>query len=110
MKLNKKNWPKNIVYHDYEIYFSKHGLDYPLPLKFNIENYYSAGVIRKKELINKAFYIGVCRNACIAKWDADKNVFWYLRTKFKNTFFESINHVANDDGYDLFIPMELYKK
>jgi len=64
------------------------------------------GAISKSELVDCAQYLGVCRNAYVAKWLADKNKFVYLRTKFGKTFAEEINHPEDDDGYDLFIPYE----
>jgi ATP sulfurylase len=84
------------------------GSKYPIPLSFDIEEYYKLGVVRKEDLVDGKTYIGICRNATTAKWDAEKNVFTYLRTKFNLTFPEDINHIADDDGYDLFIPIKLF--
>ncbi len=64
------------------------------------------GAIPKSELVHCAQYLGVCRNACVAKWDAKNQKFYYLRTKFEHTFMEKINHPEDDDGFDLFIPYE----
>jgi hypothetical protein len=60
-------------------------------------------MIEKKDLVVGSYYVGECRNAYVAKWDGD--LFWYLRTKFGDTFAESIHHPEDDDGYDLFVPI-----
>ena len=64
-------------------------------------------MIAKKDLINNQDYIGACRNAFVAKWIKEKEMFCYIRTKFGSTFLEWIRHPEDDDGFDLFIP---YKK
>ena len=85
------------------------GEGYPLPKVFDVEDYYSVDVIRKEDLVDGKIYIGLCRNTTTAKWDAKKDVFTYLRVKFYHYFFEDINHISDDDGYDLFIPIEEVK-
>ena len=67
------------------------------------------GMIPKKDLVSGRSYIGSCRNANIAEWDGKKQVFYYLRTKFGDTFAESIKHPEDDDGYDIFVPVEEIK-
>lgn len=61
-------------------------------------------MIAKKDLKHGAYYYGDCRNANTARWDADKNKFFYWRTKFTMRFVEDINHPEDDDGFDLFVP------
>lgn len=68
----------------------------------NIEN---VRPIPKKELVIGKTYNGFCRNASEAVWNG--KVFTYKRYKFGDTFDEDINHYEDDDGYDLFIPMEI---
>lgn len=117
MKLNKKEWLEILNKHGDEIQ-SKGELaakrlgrnKYPVPHNFYLKYYYDKGIIRKVNLIDGAFYFGLCRNVGIAQWDAKENVFWYLRIKFNTKFFEKINHISNDDGYDLFLPTEIYNK
>lgn len=60
--------------------------------------------ITKEHLQDGAYYIGKCRNASIARWDAKENKFYYWRQKFSFLFIESINHPEDDDGFDLFYP------
>jgi len=74
--------------------------------KSNKEIVKEIGAIQKADLIDQAQYLGVCRNAYVAKWDAKREKFIYLRTKFGNTFAEEICHPEDDNGYDLFIPYE----
>lgn len=68
------------------------------------EEVYSKGVLKKEELEIGKYYYGKCRNAKVAMWDG--NVFWYMRTKFSYTYKEDINHLQDDNGYDLFVPLE----
>lgn len=61
--------------------------------------------IAKNDLIVDKSYLGNCRNADIAKWNGEK--FEYQRTKFGDTFTETINHFEDDNGYDVFVPFEI---
>jgi hypothetical protein len=79
----------------------------PKPLTdFHYDKLYDAGVLRKEELEDGAKYIGKCRNAGEAVWHKDKNCFTYLRHKMGGAFDEDINHLADDDGFDLFVPIK----
>jgi hypothetical protein len=62
-------------------------------------------MIAKQELKDGQYYSGRCRNASVAKWDAKRNCFTYMRTKFCDRFAEDINHVDDKNGYDTFIPV-----
>ena len=59
--------------------------------------------IPKANLEHGAYYAGHCRNATIARWNADKNVFVHWRTKFGSTFTEEIHHIDDDNVYDIFV-------
>lgn len=63
------------------------------------------GVLPKESLIPNETYIGKCRNASEAVWNGEK--FCYQRTKFGNTFLETINHFQDDNGFDLFLPIAI---
>ena len=63
--------------------------------------------IPKSELIKGEIYQGECRNSDDARWDGDK--FLYARTKFGSTYLEAIHHFEDDDGYDVFVPIETIK-
>lgn len=71
-----------------------------------LEQAYKDGMIRKSDLKDGKSYKGHCRNASVAVWHADKGCFTYQRTKFRDTFPEDINHPEDDDGFDLFTPIE----
>ena len=63
--------------------------------------------IAKKDLVHGAYYTGRCRNASEARWNADKQVFVYWRTKFDHTFLEEINHPEDDKMFDVFVVKEI---
>lgn len=56
--------------------------------------------MQKKHLIKGAYYVGVCRNANVARWDGEK--FHHWRQKFGSVFVESIKHREDDDAFDVF--------
>lgn len=84
-----------------EIY---HGLHNPLR-PGELERAYELGMLRPSQLEDGAYYLGDCRNATVACWSAEHQTFAYVRNKFGSSFTEEIEHPANDDGYDLFIPV-----
>lgn len=78
----------------------------PNPLrKIHYDILYDIGVLRKEQLIDGEYYEGFCRNADVAMWDEKENCFWYMRHKFGSVFAEKINHLQDDNFYDLFIPI-----
>ena len=79
-------------------------LDPHISKKFDLQAYYDAGVIKKDDLIDGIYYQGLCRNADVAKWDAKNNCFWYIRDRDRRPYKEKINHLADDNGWDLFVP------
>jgi hypothetical protein len=62
--------------------------------------------IKKKDLIHNGIYTGHCRNTDKAIWNINTQKFTYLRTKFGTTFDDTINHFEDDNGYDIFFPLE----
>lgn len=60
--------------------------------------------VRKSDLVDGEYYFGSCRNSNCARWDAEKQEFTYMRTKFGTRFPETIKHPEDDDGFDLFVP------
>ena len=46
-----------------------------------LEAAWFAGMLRKEELKDGAYYWGCCRNARVAMWDADKGSFVHMRLK-----------------------------
>ena len=61
--------------------------------------------IPKNELVIDKEYVGNCRNSGKATWKGDH--FEYLRYKFGNCYLDEINHYEDDDGYDMFVPVEV---
>jgi len=64
-------------------------------------------VLDQVELVHGAYYYGECRNASIARYNAETNRFTYMREKFGSIFVEAIGHAENDDGFDIFKPYGL---
>lgn len=81
-----------------------------------VEKAVSEGLLAKKDLVDGLYYYGHCRNARVARWDANGKPrvgvedgptgrFVHIRTKFGGSFPESINHPEDDNGFDFFIPV-----
>jgi len=70
-----------------------------------LEEGYSCGLIKKKDLETGKKYKGYCRNASIAVWNGSK--FVYERYKFGDILKEEINHPEDDDRYDIFLPFKI---
>lgn len=75
--------------------------------KVNLVAAYQDGMIAKKDLVDGAWYKGHCRNAEFAKWQAAGHCFVYEREKFSMKYTETIQHPEDDDGFDIFVPIEL---
>lgn len=98
--MKKEIYPNIIKFDKNTIYQIK--LPKPIPSVL-YDELYQKGIIPKKELEIGKYYWGKCRNANVALWNGDK--FTYMRTKFNWCYPEDINHLENDDGFDLFIPL-----
>lgn len=61
-------------------------------------------MIAKKDLENLAYYAGTSRNAEVAVWHADRQVFVHIRFKFGRVFLDNTNHPEDDNNYDTFAP------
>ena len=61
--------------------------------------------IPKSELVIDKEYVGNCRNSSKATWKGDH--FEYKRYKFGSCYLDEINHYEDDDGYDVFVPVEV---
>ncbi len=89
-------------------YMVDHDLKYPCPRKCDLEKYYAAGVLKKSDLVNEGYYIGLCRNANVAQWDEYNQVFLCIRWKLGGQRLESIKHFADEQGtiWDAFVPLK----
>jgi hypothetical protein len=81
------------------------------------------GMVPRDQLKDRASYWGVCRNANVAMWVETPGwpsktdlpspqgkkgpCFYHMREKFNDIYVERINHPADDDGFDLFVPLLL---
>jgi hypothetical protein len=60
----------------------------------------------KSALRHGAYYRGECRNASVARWNAERGQFYHWRNKWGLTFVETIKHPEDDEVYDVFLPFE----
>lgn len=70
---------------------------------YNAEGKPALLYIKKQDLQKDAYYVGICRNAHIARWDGEQ--FWHWRIKFGNRFRESIKHPDDEQHFDVFQPL-----
>lgn len=75
----------------------------PNPTPEQLEVAYAAGLLRKDQLEDGAYYSGSCRNAQQARWHAGAQVFVHWRSKFGSRFLECIKHPADEPRFDVFI-------
>ena len=73
---------------------------------FYVPKLIELGAIPKDKLIDGKTYIGDTRNTDRAIWNAKKNTFIYMRTKWGNSFEDEVNHFEDDDHYALFVPIK----
>ena len=63
---------------------------------------YTRVCLPKSELKDGTWYQGHCRNSAQARWNAEKQRFEYVRTKFSYRFVEEISHPDDEKYYDVF--------
>lgn len=78
----------------------------PKEIKKQIATAMTQGLIAKSQLEHGALYLGHCRNARVAVWDAEASHFIHMREKFGHVFPETIPHPEDDKGFDIFTPVE----
>jgi hypothetical protein len=79
----------------------------PNPLTpYYIERLIQLGAIPLIDLVDGQWYYGDYRNANLAKWDSQEQVFHHLRYKFGYRW-DTCNHFENDDRFALFTPLRL---
>ncbi len=62
--------------------------------------------IKKEDLKHGHYYRGRCRNASVARWNAERQCFVHWRTKFGSTFLEEIKCPEDEQYYDVFVTYE----
>lgn len=77
----------------------------PIPIPGDAyKELYRKGILPKKNLVKGHYYYGKCRNAKVALWNGYE--FVYMRDFWGKSFFpEEINHLEDDNGFDVFIPL-----
>ena len=84
------------------------GIHLPKPIPGSLfKELYDKGILPKKDLIKGGYYIGKCRNADVALWNGYE--FVYMRDKMGAHFPETIFHLEDDNGFDVFIPLKITK-
>lgn len=91
---------------EYEAIIAKIGRPSNPVTKEWLEEAYKNGMIKMADLKDGATYYGDCRNTSKARWNAKDGRFYYTRTKFGQSFEESIECCENDQGTDVFIPVQ----
>jgi hypothetical protein len=61
-------------------------------------------MIAKADLLHGVYYTGTCRNATVARWNAEDQRFYHWRTKFADRFVETIRHPDDEAQFDVFVP------
>ena len=54
-------------------------------------------ILPKDRLVHGRYYKGRCRNATIARWNADGQCFYYWRQKFDRIFIETIKYPTDEE-------------
>lgn len=58
--------------------------------------------IQKADLQHGQYYVGLCRNGHVARWDADHGVFRYWRLKYGRVFVEELHCREDEPCFDVF--------
>lgn len=78
----------------------------PQPVPFALyDELYRKGIIRKSDLVKNRYYRGKCRNAKVALWNGFE--FVYMRFKHGEYRIDAVNHLEDDNGLDLFVPLRV---
>ena len=59
--------------------------------------------MNKAQLAHGRYYEGNCRNATVARWNADHNRFFHWRAKFGHKYVEDICHPDDEQYFDVFL-------
>lgn len=66
----------------------------------------AAPAIPKGDLVHGRYYVGHCRNARVARWDAASERFYYWREKAGAVYLARLHHAADRRGLDYFEPYD----
>jgi len=59
-------------------------------------------VLPKSELQHGHYYVGRCRNASVARWNANQQCFYHWRKKFDRIYIQKIKHPVDEPEFDVF--------
>ena len=59
-------------------------------------------VLPKSQLQHGHYYIGRCRNASVARWNANQQCFYHWREKFQRIYIKKIKHPIDEQEFDVF--------
>lgn len=62
-------------------------------------------LLTKDQLEDGAYYVGRCRNASVARWNAEEGQFYHWREKFGRVYIETIKHPIDEEQFDVFRPI-----
>jgi guanosine-3',5'-bis(diphosphate) 3'-pyrophosphohydrolase len=106
--IEKSSIKENFYFPDIEKFdeISIYKIHLPKPISFGMYNeLYKKGIVPKKDLIKNKYYKGKCRNATVALWNGFE--FVYMRSKYGHYYIDEVNHLEDDNGYDLFVPLRI---
>lgn len=63
-------------------------------------------ILSKDQLQDKEYYVGRCRNASVARWNAQRDCFVHWREKFGTFYLEEICHPVDEQQFDVFRVIE----
>jgi hypothetical protein len=74
----------------------------------DIEAAVAAGMIPKDQLVDGQAYIGQCRDAHVAIWNAERDTFMITRFKWGREVADTVDYpAASNTRWDVFIPIAL---
>jgi len=59
-------------------------------------------VLPKCLLQHGHYYVGRCRNAAVARWNANQQCFYHWRQKFDRICIQKLKHPVDELGFDVF--------
>src|ERR1035438_7975882 len=63
-------------------------------------------LLPKSALHDGDYYVGRCRNASVARWNARQQCFYHWREKFGRIYIEKIKHPVDESEFDVFRVLE----
>ena len=64
-------------------------------------------LIERSLLQDGSYYVGLCRNATVARWNAKESRFYHWQLECGSLCVETIRHPEDETRFDVFSPMRL---